>query len=133
MAEFIEQYQIDIRQFDYIAPLPLFSARFRERGYNQSLLLAQELVNKLSLGPLAELLVKTRHTKTQTDLSQKERWTNIYQAFRIKPSVEVHGKNILIVDDLLTTGATASEAARCLKEAGANTVGIVTLAIATFL
>jgi predicted amidophosphoribosyltransferase len=74
-------------------------------------------------------LIRVRNTEHQTLLSEKERWTNICGAFRIKNSAEFFGKNILIVDDLLTTGATASEAARTTKNAGAKTVGILTLAI----
>ena len=74
-------------------------------------------------------LVRIRNTQHQTLLNEKERWTNIRDAFRIKNPIEFSGKNILIVDDLLTTGATASEAAHTLKNAGAKTVGILTLAI----
>ena len=61
-------------------------------------------------------------------LSKKERWTNITGAFKIKNPNEVNNKSILLIDDLLTTGATSSEAAKALKSAGAKTVGVFTLA-----
>jgi len=70
-----------------------------------------------------------RNTEHQTFLTEKERWTNIEGAFKIVNSARFFGKNILIVDDLLTTGATVSEAAATLKNAGAQTVGVLTLAI----
>jgi competence protein ComFC len=129
MASFIDTYHFDIGQFDAIAPIPLFPSRFRERGYNQSQLLSQEIVQKYRINLSTTNLIRTRNTEHQTLLCEKERWTNIDGAFRIRNPSEFRGKNILIIDDLLTTGATASEAARTLKDAGAKTVGILTLAI----
>jgi predicted amidophosphoribosyltransferase len=75
-------------------------------------------------------LIRTRPTRVQARLEQKERWTNIQGAFRIKSSFTVAEKSILLVDDLLTTGATASEAAGALKGAGARSVGVFVLAMA---
>ena len=130
MTTFIHSYHLDIQQFDAILPIPLSSTRHRERGFNQSQLLAQGISEQFSIPMSLDHLQKVRHTKHQTQLSQKERWTNVNGAFRIKHSREFLDKNILLVDDLLTTGATASEAALILKKAGANRVGILTLAIA---
>jgi len=129
MIDFIGRYRFDIKQFDLIVPIPLFSSRLRERGYNQSYLLAEEISGRYRIGLSCAHLVRARNTEHQTLLSEKERWTNIRKAFRIKRSAELRGKNILIIDDLLTTGATASEAADTLKESGAGTIGILTLAI----
>lgn len=129
MVIFLETYHLDIKQFEYIAPIPLFPSRLRERGYNQSQLLAEEVSRKYNIRLSMNNLVRIRATEHQTSLSEKERWTNIYGAFRIKNLAEFSGKNILVIDDLLTTGATASEAARTLKDAGAKTVGVLTLAI----
>lgn len=128
MAGFIELYQYDIRQFDSLVPIPLFATRSRERGYNQSLLLAQELAKEYRLDLSSDNLMRIRHTQSQSLLGQKERWTNIREAFKIKHPFRFKGKNILLIDDLLTTGATASEAALVLKEAGAKSVGVLTLA-----
>lgn len=130
MLEFINKYGLDIFQFDAIIPIPLAAARLRERGYNQSHLLAIGLAQEFQIPLANNLLVRWRYGANQTQLPQKERWTNIQGAFRIKPSNIITNKNILLIDDLLTTGATASEAATCLKNAGANRVGVFTLAIA---
>ena len=129
MINLIETYRFDINQFDEIVPIPLFSSRLRERGYNQSQLLAEEIGRKYKINLSLKNLTRVRATEHQTLLSEKERWTNICGAFRIKNPAGFSGKNILIIDDLLTTGATASEAARTLKDAGVKTVGILTLAI----
>ena len=119
-----------IKQGSILNPIPLFSSRLRERGYNQSQLLGQIIAKKFHLNLSTNDLVRIRNTKTQALLSQKERWTNIHGAFRIKRHAKLSGKNILIIDDLLTTGATSSEAARVLKDSGAKIVGVLTLAIA---
>jgi ComF family protein len=129
MTDFIDAYRFDIHQFDLIVPIPLFPTRLRERGYNQSRLLAEELSRKYRIALSLSDLARIRPTEHQTLLNEKERWTNISGAFRIKNLLAFRGKNVLIIDDLLTTGATASEAARTLKDAGAETVGVLTLAI----
>jgi len=129
ITDFVKNYRFDINQFDIITPIPLFPSRLRERGYNQSRLLAEQIAREYQLDLSLGNLVRIRNTEHQTLLSEKERWTNIHEAFRIKDSVKFSGKNVLIIDDLLTTGATASEAARTLKNAGAETVGVLALAI----
>lgn len=129
MISHIKEYDLDIGQFDAIVPVPLSSTRLRERGYNQARLLAKELSEKFSI-PLEEnRLRRLRHTGPQSLLDEKQRWTNIKGAFTIRKLKNLRRENILLVDDLLTTGATASEAARALKDAGAGTVGVLTLAI----
>ncbi len=130
MIDFIKRYSFDIHQFDCLMPIPLSITRLRERGFNQSQLLAEKIANAFDLPLSLNNFCRSRHTKSQTLLfSQKERWTNIHGAFRIKHSNQLLNKNILLIDDLLTTGATASEAARTLKNSGAKTVGVLTLAI----
>ena len=128
MINFIDKYSLDIEQFDYLTPIPLHPTRKRERGYNQSLLLAYKISKTYNISLNINFLIKTKNTKNQSLLSKKERWTNITGAFKIKNSNEVKNKSILIIDDLLTTGATSSEAAKVLKSAGAKTVGVFTLA-----
>ncbi len=130
MTAFLKTHGISLSAFDVILPVPLHSARLRERGYNQSALLAQELCRQGQRPLTAPLLQRVRNTKSQTTLRQKERWTNIQSAFTIKYPFAFKHKNVLIVDDLFTTGATTSEAARVLKQAGARRVVVLTLAIA---
>ena len=129
MIEFIQLHNFDIAQFDYIIPIPLFPTRQRERGYNQAYLLAQLISQHFNIPLAAKSLKRIHHTETQTHFSQKERWTNTLDAFKIHHSAKINDKNILLVDDLLTTGATTSEASRILKQNGALTVGVLTLAI----
>ena len=129
MLSFIENYQIPLNNFDVIIPIPLSGARYRERSYNQSELLAQILAEQLSLPLCHDSLIKIRHTAYHAHLTEKERWTNIRGAFKIKHPRRCSKRSILLVDDLLTTGATASEAALALKEHGAKSVGVMALAI----
>ncbi|MFA5259981.1 MAG: ComF family protein [Candidatus Omnitrophota bacterium] len=130
MLAFLETYRISLAAFDFIVPVPLHPARLRERGYNQSALLAQELCRQEQHPLSINCLLRVRNTKSQTTLRQKERWTNIQSAFTIKYPFMFKHKNILIVDDLFTTGATTSEVALVLKQAGARHVAVLTLAIA---
>lgn len=129
IISFLRQYRLDIEQFDWVIPIPLSPTRQRERGYNQAQVLAQDIVKEFNLPLSVDNLVRVRHTKNQAQLCEKERWTNIQHAFKIKQSQTTAKKSLLLIDDLLTTGATASEAALTLKEAGARTVGVLTLAI----
>ena len=128
MITFIERYNLDIDQFDFLVPIPLFVSHLRERGYNQSELLSHAISTHFKI-PIADNLKRCRKHISQTRLSQKERWTNVQGAFTIKRKSAIKNKNILLIDDLLTTGATTSEAARSLKNNGAKKVGVLTLAI----
>jgi competence protein ComFC len=126
---FLDSYRISLDSFDCVAPIPLHPVRYRERGFNQSQLLAQYVHAKTGL-PVVEALIRSKPTKIQAFLGRKERWTNLEGAFRIKRSFNTNNKSILLVDDLLTTGATASAAAATLKEAGAKKVGLLVVALA---
>lgn len=130
MNTFISTQHLDIAQFDALLPIPLHATRKRERGYNQSALLAQGLAREWQIPLAKHILKRTQPTPSQTHLHQKERWTNLHEAFTMKPFTSLKGRSILIIDDLLTTGATTSHAAKVLKQAGAKTVGVLTVAIA---
>jgi competence protein ComFC len=130
MSAHISEYSFDIQQFDMLIPIPLFPTRFKERGYNQSELLAQLIGKEFNIPLSTKSLQKIRYTQNQSEMLRKERWTNIQGAFRMRPSLRLEDKKVLIIDDLLTTGATASEAARILKQNGAKLVGVFTLAVA---
>ena len=130
MHQFITSYQINLTEIDCLIPLPLHSSRQRERGFNQAELLAELLAPRLNVPVVRNNLKRTVPTQNQARLGLKERFTNIHDAFTITRPQELSDRNILLVDDLLTTGATASEAAKAIKNAGAARVGIFTLAIA---
>lgn len=127
---FLDQYPFSFEEFDALIPIPLTSTRLRERSYNQAEILAQEFSKIIGKPILTHCLQRVKHTPRQSDLSQKLRRTNILNAFSVKNSKALKGKNILLVDDLLTTGATASEAAQTLKEKGVQKVGLLVLSIA---
>jgi len=130
IATFVQTYHVPLGQFDLVIPIPLHAARFRERGFNQSALLAQTLEKDLAIPVSTHNLLRIKNTSPQAQLSKKERWTNIQEAFTIKQPFKLHDKSILLIDDLWTTGATAQEAARSLKHNGAAYVGVLALAIA---
>ena len=99
---------------DYIIPIPLSPARLRARGYNQvaKILKAHHEENAYSI--LEEVLVRTRNTKPQTELARKERLTNMHDAFGGVHGERITGKNILLVDDVITTGTTLKTAKAAL-------------------
>ena len=110
---------------DLVAPVPLHPKRLKNRGFNQSLSLALAFPE----APLArEALVRTRHTPPQVGLKPKERRDNVKGAFAVPDPVLVKGKNVLLVDDLYTTGSTVRECARVLLKAGARRVEVLTVA-----
>ena len=111
-----------------LVPVPLHPRRLRERRFNQSAELARTL-SKLSGLPCQDLLRRTRYTTAQAALSRKERLKNLAGAFTVKPkaSLPPHG-NILLIDDVFTTGSTAHECATALKKAGAQRIIILTVA-----
>lgn len=107
---------------------PLSRKRCRERGYDQGELLARAMAKRLGL-PAAATLVKARHTQPQSGLDSAEaRRANALGAYAILNGAEVAGKRVLLADDVVTSGATLSECARTLLEAGAECVWCVTLA-----
>lgn len=113
--------------YDMLVPIPLNHARLLERHFNQAELFAN-LLSKSLHRPVQKLLRKRYSTPPQSRLNQKEREANLYRAFRVTDKRLVEGKTILLVDDVLTTGATVREAARLLKENGAKRVDVFTVA-----
>lgn len=109
-----------------VIPVPLAPRRESERGYNQAALLAERLAKALDVPLRPRWLARVRPTKPQTELTAAERRTNVREAFRGSP--RVWGRHALLVDDILTTGATAAECARALRRAGARRVGVVAVA-----
>lgn len=111
-----------------LIPIPLHKNRLRKRGYNHSRLLAEGLSKKLSLN-LIELLERTKNTKSQFGLKLKDRKDNIKDAFSLLPNIPItQYPNIILVDDILTTGSTLLEAANVLKRNGIRKVWGIALA-----
>ncbi len=113
---------------DVVIPVPLHWWRRLKRGYNQSTALARVLAANLGIPCKARWLRRVRYTPRQTDLSHTDRRANVQRAFGTSGWAGLKGKTVLLVDDVLTTGTTASEAARALREAGASRVVVAVLA-----
>ena len=118
----------DLPGADFIFPVPLHVKRLRQRGYNQALLLARSFFYKEKKKIKNNILVRCRNTQPQTGLNGVERRKNLRDAFFVRDQKTVFGKNILIVDDVFTTGTTVNECARVLMKAGAENVDVLTLA-----
>ena len=115
--------------FDFVTAVPLNPARYKERGYNQSELIARQLSNITRIPLSANLLKRIRNTQTQTKLSREERKQNVKDAFTVQG--DVTGKRILLIDDVITTGSTLNECAKELKRNGAAWVTAAALATPT--
>lgn len=115
---------------DLIVPVPLHPARMRERGYNQSACIAKGVARVLGVPVSENAAARTRNTATQTSLDRGRRMENVSGAFRIRHPEHVRGGQILIVDDVITTGATVESLALALKQAGARGCAGAGLAIA---
>jgi ComF family protein len=122
-----EAWPADAARPDLIVPVPLHRRRRLERGYNQSERLATGIGEMLDSPVRSDLLTRPRPTRSQTALSQAERWRNVADAFALADAEVVAGQHVLLVDDVLTTGATAVAAAAPLRAASA-TVSLATLA-----
>ena len=113
---------------DLLVPVPLHAHRERERGYNQSALLAKRLGQVWGVPVAPDALGRATATAPQTDLDAAARRQNVRGAFVVRRPELIVGRHVLLVDDILTTGATVGECARCLTRAGAAAVGVLTVA-----
>lgn len=126
----------ECRSVDFIVPVPLYRSRLMKRGFNQSFLLVRKFRKywlqwkgtepEWKIAP--EILIRQRNTKSQTGFDKYQRQDNIRGAFVVKKNRDIKGCNILLVDDVHTTGATATEAGKVLLDAGASSVGVVVIA-----
>ena len=114
-------------KFDALVPVPLHARRLRERQFNQAAILAEHL-SKSSKIPVREVLRRTRYTGTQTRLTRKARRQNLRDAFSLRQDADVTNLDLLLVDDVLTTGSTLDACAAILLENGARSVRALTVA-----
>lgn len=122
-AAFFQALHVDV-----LVPVPLHWLRRWQRGYNQSAALCRGLATRLGLPYQTSWLRRVRNTPRQTSQSPAARKVNMRGAFRSRAGAPLHGRTILLVDDVMTTGATASEAARALRAGGAGRVIVAVLA-----
>jgi len=125
--EFLDVFNI-LRDIDLIIPIPLHPTRLREREYNQSQIIASIVGEIIQKPVVLDILVRLRNTKSQIDLDEKTRIKNIGGCFAVKNSAQLESKSVLLIDDVLTTGTTLSEAARVIKEFNPRRICALTLA-----
>lgn len=127
LAAGLEDERLLAQPADFLVAVPLHSARFREREFNQAEVLAKLLAQRAGL-PVLPCLRRIRYTSTQTRLDRHERMENLRGAFRVRQTSRVLNRHLLLVDDVFTTGSTVDECARVLREAGAASVRVLTVA-----
>lgn len=121
-----EKFCGKIKFYDIIIPVPMHKEKKNIRGYNQTEIIAGEIAKNLNIKYENKLLIKNVNTKMQSSLTEKERYENIKNVFFIVNDEKIKRKNIILIDDIYTTGATLDECANVLKNAGANKVcGVV--------
>jgi competence protein ComFC len=123
LANTITQMQL----IDALVPVPLHPTRLRQRGFNQSLLLAQHAGELLNV-EVKEALIRTRRTDAQVSLGPQQRKANVAGAFTVQPNIALAGLSIVLIDDVVTTGSTLSACAEALTVAGAASIKAVSLA-----
>jgi ComF family protein len=116
-----------LQRADALIPVPLHSSRLRQRGFNQSLLLAQQVGGLLEI-EVKEPLIRTRRTDAQVSLGAEQRIANVAGAFAVQPHILVVGLSVVLIDDVITTGSTLSACAEALISAGASSVKAASLA-----
>jgi ComF family protein len=113
---------------DVVVPVPLHPARLRERGYNQAELIARPLARRLGLPLRSYLLVRTKPRPEKLKLTRRERWETVRGAYALRERARVDNLRVLLVDDVMTTGATLDACSRALRRAGASRVAALTVA-----
>jgi competence protein ComFC len=128
LAAYLQTSPFSSAKIDLVVPVPLHGSRLRQRGFNQSGLLAQEVGKTIGLPVHEAVLRRTRRTKPQAELSASDRAANIRDAFSVADALTVQGRTVLLIDDILTTCHTVDEAARVLVNAGARVVCVAAVA-----
>lgn len=118
----------NIKKYDKIIPVPISKKRNKERGYNQSLLIAEEIANKTNLGLVNNCLIKTKNIIEQSKLNKEDRQQNIQGVYSLQNERLITNKKILLVDDIYTTGSTVNECCKILQQANPKTIGVLVLA-----
>ena len=127
LAPLLARATADLFPADALVPVPLHAARRKQRGFNQTEKLAEVLSQETAV-PVEHALLRTRKTRPQVRLDGEGRKTNVEGAFALSPGYDVTGAHLILLDDVITTGATLGACAQVLRAAGALTVDVVTVA-----
>lgn len=120
-AKYIEKELASLK-LDGIIPVPLHKSKKRKRGFNQSEIIARGIKNATGLNIMNNVLIRTRDISTQTKKGKVARWQNVESLYQVINEETIEGKNILLIDDVITTGATISLAAEALVASGVNEI-----------
>lgn len=118
----------NIKKYDKIIPVPISKKRNKERGYNQSMLIVEEIANKTNLELVNNCLIKTKNIIEQSKLNKEDRQQNIQGVYSLQNERLITNKKILLVDDIYTTGSTVNECCKILQQANPKTIGVLVLA-----
>lgn len=118
-----------IKEYDVLIPVPIHKDRMKIREYNQSELIAKDLVHEIKNIKLENnVIIKNKNIVAQSSLNKKQRENNIKDVYQIKNIEKIINKKVLLLDDIYTTGSTVNECSKVLKEAGCKEVGVITIA-----
>ncbi|AKQ47806.1 hypothetical protein TH63_17775 [Rufibacter radiotolerans] len=122
------QNQPDYKGIEVVVPVPLHKSKLKQRGYNQVAAFSRELATALSVPVAEDALQKNRNSLTQTKKDRQARWEAMQQLYSIYNKESIQGKHVLLVDDVITTGATLEACASLLLQNGASAVSIAAIA-----
>ena len=117
-----------LQSYDTIIPVPISKKRMKERGYNQSLLIAKNLSKELNISLQVNCLLKTRNIIEQSKLNKEQRKDNIQNVYELKNGEILNNKRILLIDDIYTTGSTVNECAKILQQAKPEKIDVLVVA-----
>ena len=117
-----------IKTYDIIIPVPMYGKKKQKRGFNQSELIAREIAHKTKLDLYIDVLIKIKDNKTQSSLSKEERKNNVKNVYKLVNEEKINNKNVLLFDDIYTTGSTTSECVKVISKANVQKIGILTIA-----
>ena len=117
-----------LKSYDIIIPVPIHKKRMKERGYNQSELIAKELARIAQIKCYKDILIKTKNNKPQSTLSGDLRKENVKNVYKLVNQEKINNKKVLLFDDIYTTGTTVTECITGLKKANVKKIGVMTLA-----
>ncbi len=120
--------KMEVHQIDLMIPMPLHPKKEKQRGYNQAALLCKGMAATTGIGYCEKTLVRDQHTRSQTNMSKLKRWENVSSVFGVRAPARIQGKHLLLVDDVITTGASTEACMHALFANGAASVGVCSLA-----
>ena len=119
------------KNMDYLIPLPLYPDKERKRGYNQAAVICSGMSGIMNVPVLSANVIRQRYTETQTKKHRRERWENVAGSFMVNDKEMLQGKNVLLIDDVITTGATLEACGQSIFQAAEVKLSVATLAMAS--